>query len=101
MTKSELIEKVADIIPSKRKRDAEVIINSIFDSMVDALATGDRIEIRGFGSFHIRDRRARVGRNPKSGDKVDVDEKRVPFFKAGKSLKKQVDEGVKKYPIVS
>lgn len=91
MTKSELIAKIVDQIPSGRKRDADVIVNTIFQSMTDALASGERIEIRGFGSFHLRTRKARVGRNPKSGEKVFVEEKRVPFFKAGKELKLLVD----------
>ena len=91
MTKSELINQVAEKIPGARKKDAEVIINTIFDRMTNALANGERIEIRGFGSFHLRERKARVGRNPKSGEKVMVDEKKVPFFKAGKQLKKLVD----------
>ena len=91
MTKSELIALVAEKIPSARKKDAEVIINTIFQSMTNALSTGERIEIRGFGSFHLRKRKARLGRNPKSGEKVQVEEKKVPFFKAGKQLKKLVD----------
>ncbi|MDP8254118.1 MAG: integration host factor subunit beta [Candidatus Alcyoniella australis] len=91
MTKSELINKVAERIPGGRKKDAEVIVNTIFDNMTEALAGGERIEIRGFGSFSLRKRRARAGRNPKTGDKVSVDSKNVPFFKAGKSLKKLVD----------
>ena len=91
MTKSELINKVAEKIPGARKKDAEVIVNTIFDSMTEALASGNRIEIRGFGSFHLRERKSRVGRNPKSGDRVQVEEKKVPFFKAGKHLKKMVD----------
>ncbi len=96
MTKSELISSLADRIPGARKKDAEVIVNTIFDRMTEALAGGDRIEIRGFGSFHLRQRKARVGRNPKSGEKVNVIEKKVPFFKAGKNLRKLVDEGGKK-----
>lgn len=91
MTKSELIALVAEKIPSARKKDAEVIVNTIFQSMTDALSGGERIEIRGFGSFHLRKRKARLGRNPKSGEKVQVEEKKVPFFKAGKQLKKLVD----------
>ena len=91
MTKSELIAQVAEKIPGTRKKDAEVIINTIFESMTSALADGDRIEIRGFGSFHLRQRKARVGRNPNSGEKVQVEDKKVPFFKAGKQLKKLVD----------
>ena len=73
------------------RRDSEVIINAIFDSMVDALAQGDRIEIRGFGSFVVKHRRARQGRNPKSGVLVSVAAKRVPFFKVGNELRLRVD----------
>lgn len=91
MTKSELIEKVADQIPGERKKDAEVIVNTVFDRMVEALASGDRIEIRGFGSFHLRQRRARLGRDPKTGNQVEVAEKKVPFFKVGKELRLRVD----------
>jgi len=91
MTKSDLINKVAEKIPGGRKKDAEVIVNSIFDGMVEALAKGGRIEIRGFGSFHLRHRDARVGRDPKTGSRVDVAQKKVPFFKAGKELKARVD----------
>ncbi len=93
MTKSELITHVAEKIPGTRKKDAEVIVNTIFESMTKALAGGDRIEIRGFGSFHLRHRKARIGRNPKSGERVQVEDKKVPFFKAGKQLKKLVDGG--------
>ncbi|MCL4234003.1 MAG: integration host factor subunit beta [Deltaproteobacteria bacterium] len=91
MTKSELIEKVADHIPGERKKDAEVIVNAVFDRMVDALQQGDRIEIRGFGSFHLRQRRERVGRDPKTGSQVEVAAKKVPFFKVGKELRLRVD----------
>jgi len=91
MTKSELINTLAEKIPGGRRRDADVIVNTIFQAMTDALAKGDRIEIRGFGSFHLRNRKSRLGRNPKSGEKVMVEQKRVPFFKAGKELRKLVD----------
>lgn len=93
MTKSDLINSIFKKIPGGKKRDADVIVNTIFDTMVNALASGDRIEIRGFGSFHLRTRKSRIGRNPKSGDKVLVQEKMVPFFKAGKELKQMVDNG--------
>lgn len=91
MTKSDLIAMVAEKISSKRKKDAEVIVTTIFDRMTEALQQGDRIEIRGFGSFQLRERRPRLGRNPKTSQKVDVPAKKVPFFKAGKELKKLVD----------
>jgi len=91
MTKSDLINAVAQNIPGGKKKDAEVIVNTIFDRMTEALVEGDRIEIRGFGSFHLRERKSRTGRNPKTSEKVEVPSKKVPFFKAGKSLKKLVD----------
>jgi len=91
MTKSELIALIADRIPGKRRKDAEVIVNTVFDRMVQALTEGDRIEIRGFGSFHLRERQERQGRNPKTAAQVTVPRKKVPFFKAGKELKKIVD----------
>lgn len=91
MTKSDLINEVTNHIPSGKKKDAEVIVNTIFDRMTQALAEGERIEIRGFGSFHLRERKERIGRNPKTSEKVQVPSKKVPFFKAGKNLKKLVD----------
>lgn len=91
MTKRELIEKLAEKVNDLSLRDAEIIVNTVFDSMTEALASGDRIEIRGFGSFQVKERRARDGRNPRTGDKVAVDEKKVPFFKVGKELKERVD----------
>jgi integration host factor subunit beta len=91
MTKAELVEKVAVQI-NLTKKQTEVIVNTIFQSMTDSLAQGDKVELRGFGSFRIRERSARVGRNPKSGEKVNVPAKKVPFFKAGNDLKRMVDE---------
>ena len=91
MTKRELIEKLADQIKDLSLKDAEIIVNTVFDTMTEALAAGDRIEIRGFGSFQVKDRRSREGRNPRTGDKVEVESKRVPFFKVGKELKERVD----------
>lgn len=91
MNKSDLIEKVSEKLNSLSHRDVEVIVNQVFDSMVSSLANGDRIEIRGFGSFEVRTRKPRVGRNPKTGDTVKVGERRVPFFKVGKELKERVD----------
>jgi integration host factor subunit beta len=91
MTKRELIEKLAEKVTSLSLRDAEIIVNTVFDSMTEALASGDRIEIRGFGSFQVKQRRPREGRNPRTGDKVDVESKKVPFFKVGKELKERVD----------
>jgi integration host factor subunit beta len=91
MTKSELVEKIATQTPQLSKRVAEAVVEQLFDSMVDALRQGERIEIRGFGSFEIRTRNAKVGRNPKTGDKVSIPQKRIPFFKAGKELRERVD----------
>jgi integration host factor subunit beta len=91
MTKAELVEKVANQI-NLTKKQTEVVVNTVFQSITDSLAEGDKVELRGFGSFRIRERNARVGRNPKSGEKVEVPAKKVPFFKAGKELKELVDE---------
>ncbi|MED5262936.1 MAG: integration host factor subunit beta [Myxococcota bacterium] len=94
MTKSGLIEDVARRTPHISKRDTEVVVNTIFDSMVEALKRGDRIEIRGFGSFQVKLREAREGRNPKTGAPVHISAKRTPFFKVGKELKEMVDSRV-------
>ncbi len=91
MTKTDLIEKVSLQTDGLTKKQTEIIVNMLFDSIKEALAGGDKIEIRGFGSFRIRQRRTREGRNPKTGQNVFVPEKRVPFFKAGKELKELVD----------
>jgi integration host factor subunit beta len=91
MTKRDLIEEVAKAFPQLARRDAEVVVNAVFDTMTDALVRGDRIEIRGFGSFVVKQRQAREGRNPKTGVVVPVDAKRVPFFKVGKELRLRVD----------
>ncbi len=91
MTKSGLIEEVAKRTPHISKKDTEVVVNTIFDSMIEALRTGDRIEIRGFGSFQVKIREARDGRNPKTGEPVHISAKRTPFFKVGKELKEMVD----------
>src|SRR6266436_3987260 len=86
MTKAELIEEVSRVVEMTRK-DSEVIVEAIFDSVVKALRGGDKIEIRGFGSFRTRQRQPRVGRNPKTGARVDVPAKRIPYFKPSKELK--------------
>jgi len=91
VTKRDLVEEVARLYPRYSRRDAEVMVNAVFDSVVDALRRGNRVEIRGFGSFVVRERRARQGRNPKTGDAVPVEAKRVPFFKVGKELRVRVD----------
>ncbi|MFH0924187.1 MAG: HU family DNA-binding protein [bacterium] len=86
MTKAELIEEVAKAGDINRK-ETEVIVNTIFNSIIDALVDGDKVELRGFGSFRVRNRKERQGRNPKTGASVVVPSKKVPFFKAGKDLK--------------
>lgn len=91
MTKADLVEKIAAQV-TLSKKDSEIVVNTVFRSIVDALANEDKVELRGFGSFRTRKRRSRVGRNPKTGDRVDVPEKKVPFFKPGKNLKKLVNE---------
>ena len=91
MTKSELIARLAVRFPQLVAKDADFAGKMMLDAMSEALAKGDRIEIRGFGSFALNYRPPRVGRNPKSGDKVSVPEKWVPHFKAGKELRERVD----------
>jgi integration host factor subunit beta len=91
MTKSELIERLSFVSGSVNKKEAELIINTIFDSIGDALVSGDRVEIRGFGSFTIRERDAREARNPKSGEIVKIPNKKTPFFKTGKELRERVN----------
>ena len=91
MTKAELVEKVSEKVDGLTKKQTEVIINTIFDSIKDALSKEDKVEIRGFGSFRIRHRRAKTGRNPKTGATVSVPPKKVPFFKAGKEMREMVD----------
>jgi len=93
VNKSDLINKVADKLDSLSHRDVEIIVNQVFDSMSNSLVGGDRIEIRGFGSFEVRNRKPRIGRNPKTGRQVDVGERKVPFFKVGKELKERVNNG--------
>ncbi len=92
MTKSELIARLAARFPQLVAKDADLAVKMILDAMVGALARGDRIEIRGFGSFALNYRPPRLGRNPKSGDQVQVPEKYVPHFKAGKELRERVDQ---------
>ena len=91
MTKSDLIAELAERFPQLVAKDAEMSVKMILDAMTEALSRGDRIEIRGFGSFALNYRPSRVGRNPKSGEKVEVPEKWVPHFKAGKELRERVD----------
>ncbi len=91
MTKSQLIEKISERVDSLTKKDTEVIINIVFNSIKDALSRGDKVEIRGFGSFSLRHRREREGRNPKTGQGVSVPAKKTPFFKPGKELRELVN----------
>ena len=92
MPKSELINRVAERLPYLTRKDAEIIVNTIFDSMVDALVKGDRIEIRGFGSFKVKHRAHREGRNPKTGGSVRIPAKQMPFFKIGKELYERINK---------
>lgn len=94
MTKRDLIESVAGSRPDLPRRDVETLVNAVFQTLSQALARGERIEIRGFGSFIVKRRNAREGLNPKTGEAVRVEAKRVPFFKAGKELKERVDQKV-------
>jgi len=87
MIKSELVMKVAEHNPHLYQRDVENIVNAIFNEITQALADGDRVELRGFGAFSVKKREARVGRNPRTGEQVDVAEKVVPYFKTGKDMR--------------
>jgi len=91
MTKSDLVSAVADRMSHISKKDTETIVNSVFESMAEVLKRGERIEIRGFGSFQVKTRDSREGRNPKTGQLVEIPTKRTPFFKVGKELKERVD----------
>lgn len=90
MTKAELIEEVSKVVEMTRK-DSETIVETIFDSIVNSLHKGEKIEIRGFGSFRTRQRQPRVGRNPKTGSRVEVPSKRIPYFKPSKELRDLVN----------
>lgn len=94
MTKSELIEQLSCTNGTLNKREAELIVNTIFDSIGDELVKGGRVEIRGFGSFTVRERDSREARNPKSGAVVKISAKKTPFFKTGKELRERVNGGV-------
>ncbi len=91
MIKSELIQRIAQENPHLYQRDVERIINTVFNEIGTALARGDRVELRGFGAFSVKERPARTGRNPRTGAPVSVDAKRVPFFKTGKELREQLN----------
>jgi integration host factor subunit beta len=91
MIKSELIQKLADENPHLYQRDVEKIVSTIFEEITEALVRGDRVELRGFGAFSVKQRDARIGRNPRTGAAVNVPEKRVPFFKTGKDLRDRMN----------
>ena len=91
MIKSELIQLIADKNPHLYQRDVENIVNAILGEITDALANGDRVELRGFGAFSVKNRQPRLGRNPRTGEKVSVEEKWVPFFKTGKELRERLN----------
>ena len=99
MTKADLIDEVSRLAELTRK-DSEVIVETIFESVVRSLRAGDKIEIRGFGSFRTRQRKSRVGRNPKTGERVEVPAKKIPFFKPSKELKDMVNSYVEQHPQV-
>ena len=92
MTRAELVEHVTKI-SSLSKKHAEIVVNTVFDAIIEALRADEKIELRGFGSFRIRRRQSRVGRNPKTGERVDVPAKRIPYFKPGKELKELINDG--------
>ena len=92
MTKADLIEEVVRV-SNVSKKHAEIIVNTVFHSITEALEGDEKIELRGFGSFRVRRRRSRQGRNPKTGDQVSVPEKRIPYFKPGKELKDLINSG--------
>ena len=91
MTKSELIARIAELNPHLTQSDAERIVSAIFNGISSALSDGRRVELRGFGVFSVRARKARAGRNPRTGEQVSVESKNVPFFKAGKKLKDRLN----------
>ena len=91
MIKSELVQKLAQANPHLYQRDVENIVNAVLDEITDALSGGKRVELRGFGAFSVKHRPARQGRNPRTGESVDVEEKWVPFFKAGKELRERLN----------
>ena len=91
MIRSELVQKIADENPHLYQRDVERIVATIFDEIITAMALGDRVELRGFGAFSVKNREARIARNPKTGEKVDVAEKKVAFFKTGKLLRDRLN----------
>ncbi|PKP74792.1 MAG: integration host factor subunit beta [Alphaproteobacteria bacterium HGW-Alphaproteobacteria-6] len=93
MIRSELIQKLSEENPHLFQRDVERIVNTIFEEIIEAMARGDRVELRGFGAFSVKNRDARIGRNPRTGEAVAVEEKHVPFFKTGKLLRDRLNGG--------
>lgn len=91
MIRSELVQKISDENPHLYQRDVERIVSTIFDEIIEAMSRGDRVELRGFGAFSVKKRDARVGRNPRTGESVQVEEKCVPFFKTGKLLRDRLN----------
>ena len=91
MTKSELIARLAEQNPSLYHRDLEQLVNTVFETITRALEDGDRVELRGFGAFSVRERKARIGRNPRTGEPVNVEAKRMPFFKMGKGMRERLN----------
>ncbi len=91
MTKSELIQRLANANPHLYQRDVERIVTTIFDEITTALANGDRVELRGFGAFSVKERGSRVGRNPRTGEAVNVTAKHIPYFKTGKQLREKLN----------
>ena len=92
MIRSELTQKIADQNPHLSQRDVEKVVGTILDQIIEAMARGDRVELRGFGAFSVKKRDARQGRNPRTGEPVPVDEKHVPFFKTGKLLRDRLND---------
>jgi len=97
MTKAELVDEVAKVVQLTKKQ-AETIVNIVFDSIVESLRAGQKIELRGFGSFRLRSRKSRTGRNPKTGEKVEVPSKKIPYFKPGKELKELINKALAEMP---
>ena len=92
MTKSELIARLAELNPSLYPRDLEQLVNTVFETISEALERGDRVELRGFGAFSLRERKARIGRNPRTGESVNVAAKTIPFFKMGKGMRERLNK---------
>lgn len=92
MIRSELIQKIAEENPHLFQRDVERLVNTVFEEIIEAMARGDRVELRGFGAFSVKKRDGRIGRNPRTGESVDVEEKHVPFFKTGKLLRERLND---------